>query len=66
MRATQVSKQCNSHSFLNILKEHNKAIQYAIEEQDQSQKLNYLDVKIINIGAEKYEFKKHCRKRNQK
>ena len=56
----------NSHSFLNILKKHNKAIQYAIEKEDESQTLNYLDLKIINIGAEKYEFKKHCRKLNHK
>ena len=30
-----------------------------MEKEDQSQKLNFLDVTIINTGAGKYEFKMH-------
>ena len=30
-----------------------------MEKEDQSQKLDFLDVTIINIGAGKYEFKIH-------
>ena len=48
-----------SHSFLNILNKPNKAIQYIMEKEDQSQKLNVLDVTIINTCAGKYEFKIH-------
>ena len=48
-----------SHSFLNILNKQNRAIQYTMEKEDQSQKLNFLDVTIINTGAGKYEFKIH-------
>ena len=46
-----------SHSFLNILNKQNRAIQYTMEKEDQSQKLNFFDVTIINTGAGKYEFK---------
>ena len=49
--------QC--HSFLNILNNQNKAIQYTMEKEDQSLKLNFLDVTIINSGEGKYEFKIH-------
>ena len=48
-----------SHSFLNILNKQNRAIQYTMEKEGQSQKLNFLDVAIINTGAGKYEFKMH-------
>ena len=48
-----------SHSFLNILNKQNRAIQYTMEKEDQSQKLNFLDVTIINTGAGKIEFKIH-------
>ena len=48
-----------SHSFLNILNKQNKAIKYTMEKENQSQKLNFLDVTIINTGAGKYEFKIH-------
>ena len=48
-----------SHSFLNILNNQNKAIKCTIEKEDQSRKLNFLDVTIINTGAGKYEFKIH-------
>ena len=48
-----------SHSFLNILNKQNRAIQYTMKKEDQSQKLNFLDVTIINTGAGKYEFKIH-------
>ena len=40
-----------SHSFLNIVNKRNKAIQDTMEKEDQSQKLNFLDVTIINTGA---------------
>ena len=46
-----------SHSFLNILNKQNRAIQYTVEKEDQSQKLNFLDVTIINTGVGKFEFK---------
>ena len=46
-----------SYSFLNILNKQNRAIQYTMEKEDQSQKLNFLDVTFINTRAEKYEFK---------
>ena len=48
-----------SHSFLNILNKQNKAIHYTMEKEDQSRKLNFLDVTIINTGARKYEFNIH-------
>ena len=48
-----------SHSFLIILNKQNKAIQYTMEKEDQLQKLNFLDVTIINTGAGKYVFKIH-------
>ena len=48
-----------SHSFLNILNKQNKAIKHTMEKEDQSCKLNFLDVTIINTGAGKYEFKIH-------
>ena len=32
-----------------------------MEKEDQSQKLNLLDVTIINTGTGKYEFKKHLK-----
>ena len=48
-----------SHSFLNILNSQNKVIQYKMEKEDQSRKLNFLDVTIINTGKGKYEFKIH-------
>ena len=48
-----------SHSFLNILDSQNKAIQYTMEKEDKSRKLNFLDVTIINTGEGKYEFKIH-------
>ena len=46
-----------SHSFLNILNKQNKAIKCTMEKEDQSRKLNFLDLTIINKGARKYEFK---------
>ena len=49
--------QC--HSFLNILNNQNKAIQYTMEKEDESRKLNFLDVTIINTVEGKYEFKIH-------
>ena len=48
-----------SHSFLNILNKQNRAIQCTMEKEDHSQKLNFLDVTIINTGTGKYEFKIH-------
>ena len=48
-----------SHSFLNILNKQNKAMQYTMQKEDQSQKLNFLDVTVINTGTGKYEFKIH-------
>ena len=45
-----------SHSFLNIL---NKAIQYTMEKEDQSQTLDFLDVAMMKTGAVKCEFKIH-------
>ena len=48
-----------SHSFLNILNKQNKAIKYTMEKEDQSRKLNFLDLTIINTGTGKYEFKIH-------
>ena len=48
-----------SSSFLNILNKQNKAIQYKIEKEDQSQKPNFLDVTIMNTGTGKHEFKMH-------
>ena len=46
-----------SHSFLNTLNKQNIAIQYTMEKEDQSQKLNFLDVTIINTGAGKFDLK---------
>ena len=37
-----------SHSFLNILNKQNKAIKYTMDKGDQSRKLNFLDLTIIN------------------
>ena len=48
-----------SHSFLNTLNSQNKAIQYTMEKEGKSRKLNFLDVTIINTGEGKYEFKIH-------
>ena len=48
-----------SHNFLNILNKQNKAIKYTMEKENQSRKLNFFDVTIINTGAGKYEFKIH-------
>ena len=48
-----------THSLLNILNKQNKEIQYTMEKEDQSRKLNFLDVTIINTGAGKYEFRIH-------
>ena len=48
-----------SHSFLNILNKQNKAIKHTMEKEDQSRKLNFFDVTIINTVAGKYEFKIH-------
>ena len=48
-----------SHSFLNILNKQNKAIKYPLEKEDQSRKLNFSDLTIINTGTGKYEFKIH-------
>ena len=42
-----------SHSFLIILNKKNKAIQYTMEKEDQSCKLNFLVVTVINTGAGK-------------
>ena len=42
-----------SHSFLNILNKQHKAIQHTVEKEDQSQKLKFLGVTIINTGAGK-------------
>ena len=49
--------QC--HSFLNMLNRKNKAMQCTMAKEGWSQKLNFLDVIIINNGAEKYGFKIH-------
>ena len=40
-----------SHSFLNISNKQNKVIQYTMKKEDQSRKLNFLDVTIINNVA---------------
>ena len=48
-----------SHSFLNILNKQNKAIKHTMEKEDQSRKLNFFHVTIINTVARKYEFKIH-------
>ena len=48
-----------SHSFLNISNKQNKTIQYRMEKEDQSLKLNYLDVTHISTSAWKYELKIH-------
>ena len=40
-----------SHSFLSIINKQNNVIQYTMEKEDQSQKLNFLDVIIINTSA---------------
>ena len=48
-----------SHSFLNMLNKQNKTTKYTMEKEDQSRKLNFLDVTIINTVAGKYEFKIH-------
>ena len=48
-----------SHSFLNILNKQNKAIKHTVEKEDQSRKLNFFDIAIINTVAGKYEFKIH-------
>ena len=44
---------------MNILNNQNKSIKYTMEKEDQSRKLNYLDVTIIDTGTGKYEFKIH-------
>ena len=56
---TRLETVHQSHSFLNILNQQNKAIQYTMGKKDQTQKLNFSDVTIINTGARKYEFKIH-------
>ena len=56
---TRLEAVHQSHSFLNILNKQNKAIKYTMEEEDQSRKLNFLDVTIIKTGTRKYEFKIH-------
>ena len=48
-----------SHSFLNILNKQNKAIKHTMEKEDETRKLNFLDVTIITTGTGKYEFKIH-------
>ena len=48
-----------SYSFLNILNSQNKAIQYTMETEDPSRKINLLDIRIINTGEGKYDFKIH-------
>ena len=48
-----------SLSFLNILNKQNKAIKYTVRKEDQSRKLNFLDITIKNTGTGKYEFKIH-------
>ena len=37
-----------------------------MEKEDQSRKLDFLDVRIINTGAGKYELKIHRKKCNDK
>ena len=53
-----------SYSFLIILSEQNKPIQYTMDksqkQKDQSQKINFLGVTFINTDARKYEFKIYC------
>ena len=44
---------------MNILIKQNKAIKYTMEKAEQSRKLNYLDITIINTGAGRYKFKIH-------
>ena len=48
-----------SHNFLNILNKQNKALKYTMEKEDQSQKLNFSGVTIINTSARKHEFRSH-------
>ena len=48
-----------SHTFLNISNKQNKAMQYTMEKEGQSQKLNFLDITIISTGTGKYGFKIH-------
>ena len=48
-----------SHSFLNILNKQNKAIKHTMEKEDETRKLNFLDVTIVTTGTGKYEFKIH-------
>ena len=55
-----------SHIFLNILNKQNKSVQYTMEKEDESHKLNFLDVTIINTVAGEYEFKIHRKKCNYK
>ena len=56
---TRFEKLQQSHNFLNVLNKQNKAIKYTMGKKDQSQKLNFLDLTTINIGAGKCEFKIH-------
>ena len=39
-----------SHSFLNILNKQNKAIKHTMEKEDETRKLNFLDVTIITTA----------------
>ena len=56
---TRLETVHQSHSFLNILNKQNKAMQYTMEKENQSRKLNFSDVTITNNGRGKYEFKIH-------
>ena len=46
-----------SHSFPSILNKQSETKQYTTEKENQLQKVNFLDVTIVNIVAGKYEFK---------
>ena len=45
------------HSFLNMFHKQNNAIQHTMEKEEQSQKLNFLEIIAINTAAGNYEFK---------
>ena len=46
-----------SHSFLNMFNKQSNAIRHTMEKEDQSQKLNFLEIIVINTAAGNYEFK---------
>ena len=50
-----------SHSFLNMFNKQSNALQHTMEKEEQSQKLNFLEIIVINTAAGNYELK-ICRK----